>query len=245
MKKLTQTDQIRYSRQIMLEDFGVEAQERLKNSSLLVIGAGGLGSPALLYTASAGIGKITIVDNDAVDLSNLQRQNIHNESRIGTPKAESAKATLEALNPDIEVVAIVERVDYAKLSDLIRSSDFVLDCTDNFATKFLINRVCVEQKKPFNHAAIMHYGGQTMTVLPESACLACLFNEQRDSEKKNGIFCTVPGVLGMLQANETIKYLSGVGTPMINQIQNFNAKTGEFRTIKVAKNPKCRVCGNG
>lgn len=245
MKRLTQTDKIRYSRQIMLDGFGESAQERLKNSTVLVIGAGGLGSPAILYLASAGVGKIVVADYDEVDLSNLQRQIIHNQSRIGSIKSLSAKMSVEALNPDVKVVAVTKRVDEKAALDLIGSSDFVLDCSDNFATKFLINKLCVEQNKPFNHAAIMYYGGQTMSVVDGSACLACLFQQPQDSDKKNGIFCTVPAILGTIQANEAIKYLSGVGELLTNQIQYFNAKKGEFRTIKLSKNQSCKVCGNG
>lgn len=234
----------RYARHLILDGFGTEAQAKLLASSVLVIGAGGLGSPALLYLASAGIGRITIVDDDEVDLSNLQRQVIHSEETIGVNKAESAKKRLIRLNSTIEIKTITTRADQELLEKLVKTHDFVLDSTDNFATKHLINRVCVKLHKPFNHAAIMHYSGQTMTVADGSACLACLFDEPKDTGKKEGILCTVPAVLGTIQATEAIKYLSGVGELLIGKMLYFDAKTTSFRTMSVRKNPNCKVCND-
>ena len=191
----------RYSRQIFL--FGSHGQEKLFAAKVLVIGAGGLGSPASLYLAAAGVGKIGLVDGDKVDLSNLQRQILHSTKDLNCCKVESARATLNALNPNVKIFTYNERATADNVKDIVRDYDFVLDCTDNFETKFLINDACVELRKPFTHAGILHYGGQLMTCLPnQSACYRCVFEEPPPTEifGREGIFNVVAGVIGTLQA---------------------------------------------
>ncbi len=240
----------RYSRHIILEEVGIEGQEKLASSSVLIIGAGGLGSPIALYLAAAGVGKIGIVDFDAVDLGNLQRQVAHTTADIGKPKVISAKESMLAINPDIEVIAIEAAVDENNILSLIEPYDFVIDGTDNFAAKFLINDACVLANKPYSHGGILRFSGQTMTVKPhESACYACAFDAPPPANSvptcsTAGILGAVAGMLGTIQAAETLKHLLNIGTPASNKIVTFDVKNMRFQELKIAKNPKCRVCSD-
>jgi thiazole biosynthesis adenylyltransferase ThiF len=240
----------RYARHIILKEIGVKGQKKLLNGKVLIIGAGGLGAPAAMYLAAAGVGTIGIVDADEVDLSNLQRQIIHATADVGKPKVLSAKETMEAMNPDVKVNAIQEFVSSENIMDLIADYDFILDGTDNFPAKFLINDACVMAKKPFSHAGIIRFKGQLMTYVPgEGPCYRCVF---RDPPPKNavptckeaGVVGAMGGVIGSLQAMEAIKYLTGVGELLTGKLLTYDALKMEFRTIKLpAHVANCPVCG--
>jgi len=239
----------RYSRHIAIKEVGQEGQQKLLDSRILVIGAGGLGSPALMYLASAGVGTIGIADNDCVDLSNLQRQIIHSDSDIGIPKVQSAKNTINAMNPDIKVNTYYMTVDESNITDLIKDYDFILDCTDNFQTKFLINDSCVILEKPFTHAGILRFEGQLMTYIPgKGSCYRCIFGNPPPSGtvptvKQVGVIGAVCGTIGTLQAMEAIKYILGTGDLLSGYMLTFNALKMEFRKIKLPrKNNNCCVC---
>lgn len=237
----------RYSRQISL--FGSAGQENLFSAKILVIGAGGLGSPATFYLAAAGIGKIGIVDGDKVDLSNLQRQILHSTDNLNQNKADSARKTLNSLNPDVKIITYNEKATSSNIKDIIRDQNynFILDCTDNFESKFLINDACVELKKPFTHAGILHYGGQLMTYLPEkSACYRCVFDEPPPNQifsAREGIFNVAAGIIGTLQASEALKFFLGVGNLLTNCLLTYNALNSEFRKVKIPRNKNCKICG--
>lgn len=239
----------RYSRQLILPDIGGKGQQKILDAKVLVIGAGGLGSPVLLYLASAGVGKIGIVDCDKVDLSNLQRQIVHSTSTIGTPKVESAKARLNAINPEVEIVPYNLRITSANIMDIIKDYDIVVDGSDNFPTRFLVNDACVLAKKPFSHGGIFRFDGQAITILPgESACYRCLFPEPPPpglvpSCQEAGILGVVPGIIGTIQANEVLKYILGTGNLLSGRLLVFNALDSSFRHVKVPKDPNCPVCG--
>lgn len=246
--KLTQSQKERYLRHIMLEDVNEAGQEKLLQSSVLIIGAGGLGSPNAMYLAAVGIGKIGILDFDIVEISNLQRQIIHTTEEISNPKTRSAKIRMNAINPEVQVHTYFEKFTSLNALDIIKDYDFVIDATDNFAAKFLINDACILGNKPYSHAGIMKYRGQTMTVLPhKTACFACAFDTPPPTELnpkfRAGLFGVVPGLIGCIQATETIKYLLGIGDLLTNNLLMVDAKTMDFRKIQVSKNPQCRVCG--
>ena len=214
----------------------------------MVIGAGGLGSPAALYLAAAGVGQIGLVDGDKVDLSNLQRQILHATNDLTRPKVFSAKETLNALNPDVKIFAYNERANVNNITDIIRDRDydFVLDCTDNFESKFLINDACVSLRKPFSHAGILHFGGQLMTCLPfKSSCYRCVFEEPPPAKTfgREGVFNVTAGVIGTLQAGEALKYILGVGELLTDCLLTFDALKSQFRRIKISRNKNCRACG--
>lgn len=243
-------DQIeRYSRQIILPKLGGRGQEKLLNARVLVIGAGGLGSPAVLYLTAAGAGKIGIVDSDKVELNNLQRQIVHSTKNVGKQKVESAKERLNAINPDVEVVAHNLRITSNNIMDIIKDYDIVIDGSDNFPTRYLVNDACVMAKKPLSHGGIFRFDGQAITILPgESACYRCLFPEPPPpglvpSCQEAGILGAVAGIIGTIQANEALKYILGIGTPLAGKLLVFNALDSSFRTVKVPKNPDCPVCG--
>lgn len=243
-------DQIeRYSRQIILPDVGGKGQEKLLKARILVIGAGGLGSPCALYLASAGIGKLGIVDSDKVELNNLQRQIVHSTRTVGMAKVESARERLLAINPDIEVVAHNMRVSSENIMDLIKDYDMVVDGSDNFPTRFLVNDACVLAKKPLSHGGIFRFDGQAITIMPgESACYRCLFPEPPPpglvpSCQEAGILGAVAGVIGTIQANEVLKYVLGVGNLLTGKLLVFNALDSFFRQVKVPRDPNCPVCG--
>lgn len=231
---LTDEEKVRYARHLSLPGFGEEAQKRLKNGSVLVIGAGGLGSPVLLYLAAAGVGRIGVADGDTVDTTNLQRQIIHSTNSVGTSKVASAAQRISALNPDITVVTHDTFVNQENIASLINSYDFVIDATDSPDIKFLVNDTCVALGKPYNHGAIFQYEGHTMTVLPGTADLRTLFPDGPVAETENtlvGPLGVVPGVLGTLQATEAIKYLSATGTLLTDRLLRFNLLSMQFTTI--------------
>ena len=227
--------------------FGTRGQEKLSSAKILVIGAGGLGSPATFYLAAAGVGQIGIVDSDKVDLSNLQRQILHATNDLSRPKVESAQETLHELNPDVKIFPYNERATADNIKDIINDRDynFVLDCTDNFEAKFLINDACVELRKPFSHAGILHYGGQLMTCLPfQSACYRCIFEEPPPNQTfgREGVFNVTAGVIGTLQAAEALKYFLGVGKLLTDCLLTFDALKSEFRRVKISRNKNCKAC---
>lgn len=238
----------RYSRHILLKDVGVEGQERLRQGKVLIVGAGGLGSPVALYLAAAGVGTIGIVDGDVVDLSNLQRQIIHTTADVGRPKVVSAKEKMESVNPHVKVVAYKEFLTSDNIRDIIDDYDFIVDGTDNFPVKFLINDACVMAGKPFSHGGILRFEGQTLTYLPGTACYRCLFGFPPPAGavptcSQAGVLGAIAGMLGTIQAAETLKYLTGVGELLTDQLLTFNAKTMTFRKVKVRRNKRCPVCG--
>jgi molybdopterin/thiamine biosynthesis adenylyltransferase len=242
-------DQIeRYSRHILLKDVGGVGQEKLLSAKVLVIGAGGLGSPVALYLTAAGIGTLGIVDDDTVDLSNLQRQILHFTPDLNRPKVESARDKLQQMNPDVKINIYKERVVADTVMDLIADYDFIVEGSDNFPTKFLINDACVLGKKPYSHGGILRFDGLTMTYVPGSACYRCVFNAPPPqgmipSCSQAGVFGAVAGMLGTIQAAETLRYVLGIGELVTDRVLFFNAMNMEFRTVTVEKDSDCPVCG--
>ena len=241
---------LRYSRQIMLPQFGIEAQQKLLSSHAVIIGIGGLGSPAALYLAAAGVGQLTLVDHDQVEISNLQRQIIHTTENIGQHKVHSAKAQLAAINPDIVVHTINKEIDEEKLSDLLSHVDCVLDATDNFSSRFLINRLCVQHKTPLISAAAIGFEGQISVFdsrQSDNPCYACLYPEQGEENttcSENGILAPVVGIMGCMQALEAIKLLTSTGETLVGQLQLFDAINMQWRNLKFKQDPACPVCSN-
>lgn len=240
----------RYSRHIILKEVGVKGQKRLLNSSVLIIGAGGLGAPAAMYLAAAGVGTIGIADADEVDLSNLQRQIIHTTEDVGKAKVKSAKETMEAMNPDVKVHTYRTFVQADNIRELIRDYDFIIDGTDNFPAKFLINDACVMEKKPFSHAGIIRFKGQLMTYVPgQGPCYRCVFQSPPPKDavptcRQAGVIGAMGGVIGSLQAMEALKYLLGIGDLLVGKLLTYDALKMEFRTIKLPKKTaSCPVCG--
>jgi len=239
----------RYSRNILLNDIGIEGQSNIMQSKVLVIGTGGLGAPVCFYLAAAGIGTIGIVDADAVELSNLQRQIIHFTNDIGVPKVDSAKQKMVTLNPDVTVHTFHEYVKADTILDIIDGYDFVVDGTDNFPSKFLINDACIKAGVSFSHGGVLGFTGQTMTVIPgKSACYRCVFGKSppKDavpSTSQAGILGAIAGTLGTIQATEVLKHVTGAGVPLTNVLLTFDASTMEFRKASVRKNPSCAICG--
>ena len=240
----------RYSRHIILKEVGAKGQKKLLNSKVLIIGAGGLGSPAALYLAAAGVGHIGIVDADEVDLSNLQRQVIHSTADIGKAKVKSAKESMVAINPDVEVTTYRMFVDASNVRELIREYDFIIDGTDNFPAKFLINDACVLEKKPFSHAGIIRFQGQLMTYVPgEGPCYRCVFKNPPPKDavptcKQAGVIGAMAGTIGTLQAMEAMKYIIGKGELLTGKRLTYDALKMEFHTIKLPKDHHCAVCGD-
>ncbi len=244
------TQLLRYSRHILLKEFGVEAQETLLASSALVVGAGGLGSAALVYLASAGIGRIMIADGDKVDLTNLQRQIVHRESSIGVNKAESAALTLGTINPECTIETIPERLTGDTLSACIAKIDIVLDCSDNFATRHAINRACVSQRKPLVSGAGIRFDGQITSFdsrRSDSPCYHCLFPEQTEAEEERcaimGVFAPLVGIIGAMQASETIRLLAGVGEALVGRLLLLDGLTMSWHQVKLLRDENCPVCG--
>lgn len=245
------TDELmeRYSRHIILQDVGVEGQEKIAQAKVLIIGAGGLGAPIGLYLAAAGVGEIGIVDGDVVDCSNLQRQVIHFTSDIGRPKVESAKTKMQAINPHVKVTTYQEMLHAGNILDVMAPYDCVVDGTDNFAAKFLINDACILANKIYSHGGILRFSGQTMSIRPkQSACYACVFDRPPPANavptcSTAGILGAIAGMLGTIQAAEVLKFILGIGEPLFNRLLSFDAKSMMFRNINVKRNPKCRVCG--
>lgn len=241
---------LRYSRHILLPQIGIEGQEKFLNSHALIIGAGGLGSPIALYLASAGVGRITICDGDEVDLTNLQRQIVHRTAAIGRKKVDSAKATLAAINPEITVVALPERVAGERLEALVAQADIVLDGSDNFATRHAVNRACVRQRKPLVSGAGVRFDGQLAVFdmrRRESPCYHCLFPEHGENEDVRcavmGVFAPLVGIIGSMQAAEALKLLAGTGEALTGRLLLIDALTMQIRTIRLQKDPACPVCG--
>ncbi|MCR4780992.1 MAG: thiazole biosynthesis adenylyltransferase ThiF [Ruminiclostridium sp.] len=241
----------RYSRHIILKEVGAKGQKKLSQAKVLIIGAGGLGAPAALYLAAAGVGTIGIVDADEVDLSNLQRQVIHTTADIGKPKVQSAKETMEAINPDVTVNTYHTFVTSANVLDLIGDYDFILDGTDNFPAKFLINDACVMAKKPFSHAGIIRFKGQLMTYVPgQGPCYRCVFKNPPPKDavptcKQAGVIGAMGGVIGSLQAMEAVKYIVGAGDLLTGYLLTFDALKMEWHKVKLPSDTsKCPVCGD-
>jgi molybdopterin/thiamine biosynthesis adenylyltransferase len=239
---------LRYSRHILLNEIGVEGQQRLRQAHMLVIGAGGLGSPAAFYLASAGVARITLVDGDRVDLTNLQRQILHTTERIGASKAESGRLTLAAINPDVEVVPLARRVDADDLLALVGDASVVLDCSDNFATRHAVNRACVARRRPLVSGAAIRFDGQLAVFdagRADSPCYACLF-PAGDGEDElcsvMGVFAPVTGIVGTLQAAEALKLAAGCGEPMVGRFMMLDVLTMSMRTVRVPRDPHCPVC---
>ena len=241
---------LRYSRHLLLNEFGEEAQERLLAANALVIGAGGLGSAALLYLAASGIGHITVCDGDKVDLTNLQRQVVHRNESIGKPKAASAASTLAAINPEIRVEALDERAGPDRLMALVRAADVVLDCSDNFATRHALNRACVAHRKPLVSGAGLRFDGQIAVFdlrREDAPCYHCLFAEDARAEEERcatlGVFAPLVGVVGTMQAMEAIKLITGVGETLAGRLMLFDALASRWHEVRLARDPHCRVCG--
>lgn len=240
---------LRYSRHILLDEIGVDGQQKLLSSRVLLIGAGGLGSPAAIYLAAAGVGQITVVDDDTVDLTNLQRQIAHTHLRIGQPKATSAAATLAALNPEISVTAVNVRASDSELAKLVAAHDLVLDCSDNFATRHAVNRACVAGKKPLVSGAAVRFTGQITVFDPrrdDAPCYHCLFGEEGEASDSPcatfGVFAPLTGIIGSQQAAEALKVLAGIGEPLLGRLQMLDALTMRWREVRYRKDPACPIC---
>lgn len=235
---------------MLLNEFGEQSQERLLGAHALVIGAGGLGSAALLYLASSGMGRITVCDGDRVDLTNLQRQVIHREDSIGTPKAASAARTLSAINPDIRIEALEERASGQRLAALVATADVVLDCSDNFATRHAVNRACVAARRALISGAGIRFDGQVSVfdLRQEGApCYNCLFAENADAAEERcatmGVFAPLVGIIGTLQAAEAIKLVAGIGETLAGRLLLFDALASRWHEVRLARDPQCRICG--
>jgi len=242
---------LRYSRHILLDEMGIEAQERLLAATALVVGAGGLGSPAALYLASAGLGRILLADGDTVDATNLQRQVLHRDSRIGMPKAESGRLALREMNPEVEVVPIAARLEGDALRDAVRRATVVLDCCVNFATRHAVNRACVEAGVPLVSGAAIRFDGQLAVFDPrraDSPCYHCLFPEGQDVEEVRcatmGVFAPLTGIIGTMQAAEALKLAGGFGKPMTGRLLLLDARSLDLHTVTIPRDPKCPVCAN-
>lgn len=240
---------LRYSRHILLDEIGVEGQERISAGHALVIGAGGLGSPVALYLASAGLGRVTLVDNDKVDITNLQRQIAHTTQRVGQAKVDSARRAMAAINPQVQVVALCQRADAALLDELLPTADVVLDCSDNFATRHLINAACVRHHKPLVAGAAIRFDGQLSVYDTRDAacpCYACVFPADADLEEAlcatMGVFAPVVGIVGTMQAAEALKLLSGAGTSLAGQLLMLDTRAMECNTIRISRDHDCKVC---
>ena len=241
---------LRYSRHILLPEIGIEGQEKLRSASALIVGAGGLGCPAALYLAAAGVGRLTLADSDKIDLTNLQRQILYRTESVGAVKVEAARATLKAFNPDVEVVGLSSRIDPEKALSLVANADVVLDCSDNFKTRHALNRACVKHRRPLVSGAAIRFDAQiTLFDLrkADAPCYACLFPEDGEVEEVQcstmGVFAPLTGVIGAMQAMEAIKVLAKVGELLNGRLLIFDARTADWRSVKVSKDPACAVCG--
>jgi adenylyltransferase/sulfurtransferase len=242
---------LRYSRHILLDPIGIEGQARILGAHVLIVGAGGLGSPAALYLASAGVGKITLADGDTVDLTNLQRQILHTQDRVGQAKALSGRMALSSINPEVAVVPVAERLAGERLAALVAGADVVLDCCDNFDTRHALNRACVERRVPLVSGAAVRFTGQ-ITVFDarraDSPCYHCLFPEGEDVEEMRcavtGIFAPLTGIIGAMQAAEALKLIGGAGEPLVGRLLLLDGLTMEWRRVRFGKDPHCAVCGS-
>lgn len=240
----------RYSRQLILPGLGIKGQERLRGASVLVVGAGGLGSPAALYVAAAGVGTIGIIDRETVSVSNLHRQILHDTAGVGRPKSASARERLAALNPEVRVVAMQESLDAATILERLAPYDVVLDGSDNFPTRYLVNDACVLLRKPLVHGGVVHLGGQILTMVPgQGACFRCAFPEPPPpgaipSCQEAGVLGSAAGIIGTLMAHEALKILLGLGQPLINRLLVFDGRLSRFREVPLRRQVDCAVCGD-
>lgn len=246
---LSEEQRQRYKRHTVMKDVGIHGQEKICASKVLIIGIGGIGSPAALYLAAAGVGTIGLADGDKVDVSNLQRQVIHSTADIDRLKTASARDRIAAINPEVKVVTHDTWVEGANIADIIRDYDFVIDGTDNFVAKFLINDACVLGKKPFSHGGVMAFEGQTLTYVPGSTCFRCIFDTPppvgaMPTCAEMGVFGAVVGILGAIQSTEALRYIVGTGDLLVNRLLRFDAKGMTFRTVNFKRNPNCPVCGD-
>lgn len=250
MYEFTDARIARYSRHILLENFGEAGQEKLWSARVLLIGLGGLGSPAALYLAAAGVGTLGLADADRVELSNLQRQIIHGTPDIGRLKVESAADHIRALNPEVKLQLYPQFINASNIGPILRGYDFVIDGTDSFVSKFLINDACVLAGKPFSHGGILRFQGQTMTVVPgKSPCYRCLFDGPPPADSvftcaNTGVLGAIAGMLGTIQAAEAIKCVTGTGELLTNGLLTFDALKMRFRTVPLKHNPRCPLCGD-
>jgi molybdopterin/thiamine biosynthesis adenylyltransferase len=242
---------LRYSRHILLDEVGVEGQATLLSSHVLIVGAGGLGSPVALYLGSAGVGRITVVDHDRVDTTNLQRQIAHTLSRVGQFKAESVRQAIADINPDVQVTPLTVRADDALLDELLPEVDLVLDCCDNFATRQAINRACVKHGKPLVSGAAIRFDGQVSVYdarQENSPCYACVFPPSETVEEANcatmGVFAPLVGMIGTLQAAEALKLLCGIGRPLTGRLMMLDGRSMDWSEVRIARHPGCPVCGS-
>jgi molybdopterin/thiamine biosynthesis adenylyltransferase len=242
---------LRYSRHILLDEIGIAGQQRLLASRALVIGAGGLGSPVVLYLGSAGVGRITLVDHDHVDLTNLQRQIAHNLARIGTAKVDSARAAIAAINPDVQVLAHVQRADADSLDGWVSDTDVVLDCSDNFKTRHAVNAACVRHRVPLVSGAAIRFDGQISVYDirdPTCPCYACVFPPEAAYEEiacaTLGVFAPLVGLIGTMQAAEALKLLAGVGESLAGRLQMIDARSMQWSEMHLTRQPHCQVCGS-
>ncbi len=246
---LTEQQIERYSRQMILKEVGAAGQEKLLASRVLIVGTGGLGSPAALYLAAAGVGTIGIIDTDRVELANLQRQIIHFSEDVGKEKIASAQRKIKAINPEVKVRTYLAKVTASNIAEIIKDYDFVLDATDNFPSKFLINDACYFEKVPFSHASVLGFDGQIITVLPGgTACYRCVLASPPPvgavpSCAQAGVLGTLPGVIGCLQATEALKFLMGIGKLLTDRLLIYDALQMQFRQVRVNRNPQCPICG--
>ncbi|MFM8551800.1 MAG: HesA/MoeB/ThiF family protein [Nitrospiraceae bacterium] len=240
----------RYSRHILLPEVGGKGQKKIAQAKMLIVGAGGLGSPAAFYLAAAGVGTIGLIDSDLVDLSNLQRQVIHQTSDVGRPKVQSAKEKILAINPDVQVLTYEDRLVAKNALDLIRAYDVVIDGVDNFPAKFLINDACFFADKPLVHGGILRFDGRVTTIIPKnSACYLCVFKTTPPpgllaSCQEAGVIGVLAGVIGTIQATEALKLVLGIGRPLTDRMLDFDARKTAFREIKTKRNPNCPLCGD-
>jgi len=247
---MTDEQLLRYSRHILLNEIGIEGQAQILASHALIVGAGGLGSPVALYLGSAGVGHITVVDHDRVDMTNLQRQIAHTMERVGQPKVLSTQAAIAAINPDVQVTPIMARADAALLDTLVAQADVVLDCSDNFATRHAINAACVKHRKPLVSGAAIRFDGQVCVYDPRAAnspCYACLFPPDNAFEETRcatmGVFAPLVGIIGSLQAAEALKLLSAAGSPLAGRLLMLDGRAMEFTEVRIARQTGCSVCG--
>lgn len=250
MYELNDEELLRYSRHILLPEIGIEGQEKLRAARVLILGAGGLGSPAALYLASAGIGAITLVDDDTVDLTNLQRQILHTVQTVGETKVASARIALGRINPGVEVIGVRERVEGDRLAELVAEVDLVLDCGDNFATRHALNRACVLHRKPLVSGAAIRFDGQVSVFdlrRDDSPCYNCLFPEEGETDEMRcavmGVFAPLTGIIGATEAAEALKLIAGIGESVCGRLLLLDALSMTWRSIRLRRDPACRVCG--
>ncbi len=247
---MTDDQLLRYSRHILLDEVGIEGQENIINSHVLIIGAGGLGAPVVQYLVAAGVGQITLVDNDQVDLTNLQRQVIHTTATVGMNKVDSAALAAKAINPEVHLTALATRADAALLQTLVEKATVVVDCTDNFATRHAINAACVKAKKPLVCGAVIRFDGQITVVDPRQAntpCWACVFPPEQTTEETRcatmGVFAPLVGVMGSIQATEALKIAAGLPSRLVGRLLLLDGRSMSFTDIQIPQNPHCSVCG--